>query len=678
MRFWFFLCAMVAAAVPARAMESAPVHSARATATLVSEADSVAPGKPVRVALRLVLSPGWHTYWTNPGDAGVAPDLAWTLPQGATAGPIQWPAPARQQEGPLVTYGYSGVLLLPVTISGAAGPLPLKLHAEWLVCSNICVPESGDFRLDLPAGDGAASAQAELFSAAEQRAPRPSPWPATIAPDGTLLVAGLHGIKDAWFAAETTGATEPAAAQPVRNTAAGLLLTLKTGPEFRPNAPLAGVLTVRDAGGMSSALAIEALPGAVPAEAATPGLWRLLGLALLGGLVLNLMPCVFPVLAVKAVGLAGFAGARERSAVLHAGSYTAGVLAAFAALGGALLALRTAGGAAGWGFQFQSPVFVAATAWVLFAVGLNLSGVFEVGGGRLSGAGHSLAAREGHLGNFFTGLLAVLVATPCTAPFMGAAVAGALAAPPVAAIAVFLAMGLGLAAPYATLVLVPGVARALPRPGRWMEVVRQALAFPMYGATVWLVWVASQQSGADGVLFSLAGVLLLGLAGWAFGLAQRSVHGGGLRRTAQGLAALAVLGALALLPAMDGAGGALAPTARADDGAEPFSVSRLAALRAENRPVFVDMTAAWCVTCLVNERLALAPEAVRRAFAERGVVYLKGDWTRQDAGITAFLRQQGRDGVPLYVFFPADGGTPSVLPQILTQGIVLRAIGVVS
>jgi len=261
----------------------------------------------------------------------------------------------------------------------------------------------------------------------------------------------------------------------------------------------------------------------------------------------------------------------------------------------------------------------------------------------------------------------VLVATPCTAPFMGVAIAGALAAPPAAAMSVFLAMGLGLAAPYAAMALVPGVARALPRPGAWMNILRQVLAFPMYGAAVWLVWVASQQSGPDGTLLTLAGIVLLGFAGWALGLAQRSPRG----RLAQGVAVLAVIAALALLPGL----GSPAPQARADDGTEPFSASRLAALRAEHRPVFIDMTAAWCVTCLVNERIALAPETVQRAFADRHIAYMKGDWTRQDPEISAFLRDQGRDGVPLYLFYPGDGGAPTVLPQILTQGIVLRAIG---
>jgi thiol:disulfide interchange protein DsbD len=433
---------------------------------------------------------------------------------------------------------------------------------------------------------------------------------------------------------------------------------------------VSGVLTLRDAGGLPSTLQLDATPGEVPAAVAPPGLFRLLGLALLGGLVLNLMPCVFPVLAIKTVGLAGMAGARERSALLHAASYTAGVLVAFGGLGAVLLGLRAAGGAAGWGFQFQSPIFVALTAWVLFAVGLNLSGVFEVAAGRLAGAGQALAARRGHAGDFFTGLLAVLVATPCTAPFMGAAIAGALAAPPAAAIAVFLAMGVGLAAPYATLALIPGVARALPRPGRWMDIVKQALAFPMYGATVWLLWVASEQTGPDGVLAVAAGLLLLGLAGWSFGLAQRAARG---RQIARGLAALAVVATLALLPALRTT--ALAPQTRTVEGTEPFSATRLAALRAEHRPVFIDMTAAWCVTCLINERVALSPDSVRHAFADRQIVTMRGDWTRQDPAITAFLRDQGRDGVPLYVFYPADGGAPTVLPQILTEGLVLQAIG---
>ena len=353
-----------------------------------------------------------------------------------------------------------------------------------------------------------------------------------------------------------------------------------------------------------------------------------------------------------------------------------------------MLGARAAGGAAGWGFQFQDPAFVTGMAWLLFAVGLNLSGVYRVGGA-LAGTGQGLAGRGGHGGSFFTGSLAVWVATPCTAPFMGAAVAAALAAPAGAAMAVFLTMGLGLAAPYLLLAAVPALARVLPRPGAWMEVLRGALAFPMYAASAWLVWVVSQQAGPAGVLAAAAGSVLLGFAAWALGQAQRARTG---RGRAAGRAAAATAGlAAALVLAGSGAvsdagpGGAAeaarpARAARAgeqgaeESGAERFTAARLTALRAEGRPVFVNMTAAWCVTCLVNERLALRPEAVRRAFAEAGVTYLKGDWTRGDPEVTAFLRGHERDGVPLYVFYAPGEPRGRVLPQILTEDTVLEHV----
>ncbi len=432
---------------PALALESAPVTSSRAVVTLVSDVDAVAPGQPFHLGLRMRLAPGWHTYGRDPGDAGVPTEIALDLPQGAKAGGIDWPPAQRFTEGPLVTYGYTGDVLLPVTVT-AGGEVAVTAHANWLVCKDICVPEEGVFRLDLPAGTPAPSAQAALFSTTKP----------TSAPD----------------------------------------ISLPFG--------------------------------------------RVLGLAFLGGLILNLMPCVFPILAMKAASLAG--GAARGEVRAHAAFYSTGVVLAFAALGGVLLALRAAGGAAGWGFQFQSPVFVAAMAWLLFVVGLNLSGVFEIGG-RLAGAGHGLATRGGHLGSFCTGLLAVLVATPCTAPFMGIAIAAALAAPPTLALLVFLVMGLGLATPTLLLAASPGIARAAPRPGRWMLVLKQALAFPMYAAAAWLVWVISQESGPSGVLATLAGGVLLGFAAWAFGAAHH--------RTGTG----ARIGRMAALAACVGAAAAL-------------------------------------------------------------------------------------------------------------------------
>jgi thiol:disulfide interchange protein DsbD len=660
------LLLLAAVAPAARAAESAAVTSPRATVTLISDTDSVAPGTPYHVALRIRMAPGWHTYWQNPGDAGAPPDFTLTLPPGVTASAIAWPAPAPQAEPPLLTYGYSGEVVLPVTVSG--GPGPVTAEAHWLVCSNICVPEEGRFRLDLAAGPPSPSAQAPLFAAAEARMPRPSPWAARISPDGVLTVAG-EGIGPQSVASAVFMPSEPdriaaAAPQKMRLAAGRMSLALRPGEKFRPGTGLDGVLLLRDRGGAETALSIAAVPG--PAEAAT-SLAEVLGLAFLGGLILNLMPCVFPVLAMKAVGLARLAGQARSHARAHAASYSAGVLATFIGVGFLLLGLREAGRTVGWGFQFQSPIFVGAMACVLFALGLNLSGVFAFLGP--TGAGQALASRGGHQGSFFSGMLAVLVATPCTAPFMGAAITAGLAGSAGATLAVFAALGAGLAAPYAALASIPAFARRLPRPGRWMDVLRQILAFPMYGAVVWLAWVLSLQAGPNGVLAVASALALTGFAAWALGLTQ-SGTGRRIGRVAAVVAVAAALGVLSSLTVADGA--AAAPQAEA--GVEPFSAARLAALRAAGKPVFVNMTAAWCVTCLVNERVALGREEVRAAFAERGITYLKGDWTRQDPAITAYLQSQGADGVPLYVFYPAGGGAPVRLGQILTAEAVLAAI----
>jgi DsbC/DsbD-like thiol-disulfide interchange protein/cytochrome c biogenesis protein CcdA len=661
------VCLLGSWTVPAGAMESNRVTSQRDTASLVSDVDSVAAGKPFHVALRLRLAPGWHTYWRNPGDAGVAPDLQLTLPDGGTAGPIEWPVPRRIAEGPLMTYAYIGDLLLPVAITPpASGDNLGKAHAEWLVCRDICVPEEGDFTLNLPTGKGQPSAAAPLFSALARDLPRSSPWHAVIGNDGTLLVQGPEltptTVVDAWFIPDAPGAILNSAAQPLTVWNGGFTLSLRAGKAFQPEGALSGILSVRDRMGMETDVALSAEPGSVPPPPPSMGLQRMLLLAFAGGLILNLMPCVFPVLALKVVGLAGVSRGKAR---WQAGAYTAGVLVAFAGLGAALLVARTAGSAAGWGFQFQSPVFVAAMTWLLFAVGLNLSGVYQIGSG-LARTGHGLTTRPGHLGSFFTGLLAVVVATPCTAPFMGVAIAAGLAEPPGVTMLVFIAMGLGLAAPYVLLATVPTLGRLTPKPGRWMEILRQALAFPMYGASAWLVWVVSQEAGSTGVLATTAGLVLVGFAGWVLGITQGAADRG--RRIGQSAAAAAALAALAVL-----SGIAVTPSVAqqvAASGAEPFSATRLAALRAEGRPVFVDMTAAWCVTCLVNERVAIDTDAVRRAFADRHVAYMRGDWTRQDPQITDYLRQNGREGVPLYVYYPPHG-QPSVLPQILTENTLL-------
>jgi thiol:disulfide interchange protein/DsbC/DsbD-like thiol-disulfide interchange protein len=675
-----FLFAALTLAPGAMALETAPVTSPRATVTVIADHDAVVPGQAFRIALRQRLAPGWHTYWSNPGDAGQPPEVRLALPEGAAAGPMQFPAPERIPFGPLMNFGYEGeaVFTIPVTAPADAPPggsFTIEANADWLVCERVCIPEEGVFRLDIPvAGTPVAAppATTALFTAADAAAPRAAPFTARLGFEGTAGAIEIAGpgiapdaVREAFFFPLPWGVIDNAAPQPLSVSDGALRLGLTRGQAEELPARVEGVVAITDAGGVRGAYLVSAAMGAVPAAAGGGlPLWQALAFAVLGGLILNLMPCVFPILAMKAVSLAKLAGSARGAVRAHAASYTAGVVLSFLALGGLLVGLRAAGGVAGWGFQFTSPVFVAAMAWLMLAVGLNLSGVYGIGGP--VAAGGSLAAKGGHAGSFFTGMLAVLVATPCTAPFMAAAIGAALGMGAVEALAVFGAMGLGMALPYALLGVAPGLARRLPRPGLWMDRLKQGLAFPMYAAAAWLVWVLSEQAGSPAVLAALAGAVLIGFAAWAIGIAQGS--GGRVGRV---IGAAAVVGALALLP---GLSAAPRPAQAAAEAGEAWSEARLAALRAEGRPVFVNMTAAWCITCKVNERIALATEATRQAFAARDIALLTGDWTRGDPAITAVLRAHQRDGVPLYLFYPAGGGAPRVLPQILTEGIILETI----
>ena len=656
------LCLSLIFAWPVRALESGIVASRHSTASLITSTDAIAPGQPFYAALHLRLAPGWHTYWRNPGDAGVAPDLTFEQRPGLTAESLQWPPPKRVAEGSLMTYAYQDDVVLPLELHSATAPLALKAHANWLVCRDICVPEEADFTIDVPAGTPKPSAQAASIDAARQQSPA-AIIASHISPNGVLSIATKLVPADAKtvdFFPTNDGVVNTAGPSSAVLRGAELQLPLSLGTTWKPNTALSGVLVVTTASGGHSTFAVETTPG--PPVAQSQPVAALLVLAVAGGLLLNLMPCVFPILAMKAFALARMSGSGGGQVRAEAASYVAGVIVAFTALGAGFVLLRNTGQAVGWGFQFQSPTFVTLMAWLLFATGLNMSGVFSLGEG-LTGAGQGLASRGGHAGSFFTGLLAVLVATPCTASFMTAAIAGAVTEPTPIALLIFAMLGVGLALPYALVAAVPALARLLPRPGRWMAVLRQALAFPMYGATAWLVWVASQQVGAAGVMTAAAGLVTLGFAGWALGLAQTS--GGWGRRVGQGasLAGIIICGAL-LAGETDFA---------APEQSEPFTAARLAELRGEGRPVFVNMTAAWCLSCLVNERIALSPSSVRDAFARGHVAYLKGDWTKQDPAITAFLREQGRDGVPLYVFY-APGHSPDVLPQLLSERTVLDEV----
>ena len=661
------LAPLLLAPLAANALESGAATTGHSVASLISEADSFKPGQPLRVALRLKIAPGWHTYWQNPGDAGAPPTIDIT---GAAAGPITYPTPMHEQDGPFTSFVYLNDVTLPVTVSppaNASSPLHLQAHATWLVCEKICVPEEASFTLDLPAGTGAPGMDAAAFRDADAASPRTSPFPARIAADGTLRLEapGVSPVS-LYVYPDEAGVIDQTAPQPFHTDAGGLTVHVKPLSKASLTKPFAGVITLTDQAGRTEALHFDATQSAaLPATApAIPGLLRALALAFLGGLVLNLMPCVLPVLAMKALALARLSGA-ARTRIRHESLlYTAGVLVAFAAIGGITLAVGAAGGAAGWGVQFQSAAFSAGMALLMLAIALNFSGVFEIGAGA-AGFGQSLARR----GSFFTGLLAVVVATPCTAPFMATALAAAVALPPVSGMAIFLALGMGLAAPYAALAVFPGAARLLPRPGAWMEHLRHALALPMYAATAFLAWVVWHAAGTTGLAAVLLASVLLTVAGVVYGRHQRELASRTHR--AGGLGALALAGLIIAALAVHAP--AASPMTLAP-GSEPFTEGRLDELRAAHRPVLVDMSAAWCITCLVNERVALAPAPVQAAFAQHGVAYLVGDWTRQDPAITAFLHAYGRNGVPLYVYFPAQGA-PQVLPQILTQAAILAQIG---
>ncbi len=647
----------------AMARESLPFITPQTRATLVTDTDSFAGGS-FHAALRLRMAKGWHTYWQNPGDAGAAPELEFSGLQGAKAGPITWPTPQIHREAGLTTYGYDTEVVLPVSIT-ATGAGTLKLSANWLICANVCVPEQAEFTVDLPAGPGGKSAEAPLFAAALLATPRPAPWPVSLR-DGELQLAGngltTDTVREAWFIPSVFDSIQASLPQRLTARDGSIALAVQTGPAYRVDTPLQGVLVLQDRDGQQTALAITAatIVDSLP-------LWRILLMAFAGGLVLNLMPCVFPVLALKAVGLAKLGGGQRGYAYACAAGYAGGVLVTFCGLGLTLLLLQQAGSAVGWGSQFQSPIFVAGMAWVLFGVGLSLSGVFHVSMAG-AGIGQDLCSKQGAIGSFFSGLLAVLVATPCTAPFMGVAIASALSGTAVQTMAIFSAMGAGLALPYVLIACSPAVARMMPRPGAWMDVLKQGLAFPMYGAAVWMLWTVSQEAGPTGVALTAFGLVLIAMAAWLISLPTQ----GWGRRVSRVLALGALFGCAGLLMVI---GRTPAASATVEAGTEAYTPARLAVLRAEGRPVFVNMSASWCITCLINERVALGTDAVRGAFAAKDIVYLKGDWTRQDPAITEFLKAQGRDGVPLYAYFPAAQGRVKILPQILTPGILLDALG---
>jgi thiol:disulfide interchange protein len=698
-RFFAFLLALFIAG-PAFA-QSAVVKTENIRAELVSEVSQVKAGEPFWVGLHLAIKPKWHTYWKNPGDSGLPTDISWTLPAGAKADPIVWPAPTFFDIGGIINYGYHDdvVLLTKITPpADSSGPLVLNASANWLVCEDVCIPEEGKFSLSLPTGSAATpnDATKTLFDTARRTVPTDSPWPARFglskAGDPTLVIdaKGLKAdtIHDAYFFPADSGPVANMAKQSVSVTADGIRIPLKKGdPKAAAPQQIAGTLVLTEkTDGSEQRQAFDIVAKHDPSVATSSGpitatgaesisLVQALLFALVGGLILNLMPCVFPVLAMKAAAFARLAG-HERSAMRRDGlAYTAGVLVAFGAMAAAVIAIRSSVGEVSWGFQFQSPIFSLLVAYLFFVIGLNLAGVFEIAGG-FTGVGQGLTAKSGATGAFFTGVLAVVVATPCTAPFMAAALGFALSQPAPATVAVLLAMGLGLALPYLALSMTPALQRLMPRPGVWMDRLRQFLAFPMFASAVWMIWVLTQQTGPDGVIYALGGMVLIAFAIWLMRISSAGTIGTWVRR---GFAAAAVLLAFAaVLKLEDGPAAASSASGPSQgvsfEGWERFSRDRMTEAAAAGKPVFVDFSAAWCITCLVNERVALETAATRRAFEQAGVVKLKGDWTNRDPEITGLLKELGRAGVPLYLYWAPGAPSPKILPQVLTESSVIAEL----
>ena len=644
----------------------------RVEATLAAEHGTVPAGSRSALLLRLHIIEHWHTYWAFPGESGEETRIEFVLPDGVEIDAIDWPVPERIPLGPVMNYGYEGIAdhLLPLTVAADLAPgtrLPIEAHARWLVCEEECIPEEASFSLTLEVGElEPNTGTAAAFSEARAALPLDAPWPLEQPESDVLRVPGNFdpdGITDAYFFADTWGRIQPSAGQSFRIEDGVLEVTYTPGPA---PGPISGVLTLVeriDGSEQRHGFRFSA-NGAAPAGSASAaeagrsaglGLALALLLAFAGGILLNLMPCVFPVLSVKLLALTSHAHG-DPAALRRAGyAWTAGVLTCFALIGLALLTLRAGGSAIGWGFQLQEPRVIAALALLFFWLGLALSGWVEIGT-RLMGLAGQTAGRGGH---FATGLLAAIVATPCTAPFMGAAVGWAVLQPGAVAMSVMLALGAGMAAPFLALCFAPRLLARLPRPGPWMLRLKELLAFPLYASAIWLVWVLARQAGPDAVALVLGGMLIIALAVWL----------GHQTRATRAAPAVGIVFAAGLLMALlPGAGSA-------PGSADPARVNatRIAELRAAGEPVFLNLTAAWCVTCLVNERVALRTDAVQDAFARHRITYLEGDWTDRDPDITALLEEFGRAGVPLYVIYPPRG-EPRVLPQMLTPAMVISAL----
>jgi len=669
---------------------SAPVQAENAEAELIARELALAPGEAAIIGLRIKHDPHWHTYWLNPGDSGMPTTIQWKLPAGIKAGQIQWPVPKRIPVPPMMNHGFEGEIVLPVEIRvpkdwPAGQEARLAARADWLICKDVCIPGGADLTLSLPVVAASPAPNPKwkaLFEAAFAGMPGGKIEKASASTADGIITLKLEGVKplpgrEVFALATIEGLIESAAPQTVKQEGESTVITLAVTSNLSANEPrISGVVV----GVAERALTFEApMSGKIVAgkgmdEAPVKGaravaaaggeelsLALAIVFALFGGLILNLMPCVFPILSLKVLGFARGGGTVAMRA--NGLAFAAGVVLSFIALAAVLLGLRATGEAVGWGFQLQSPLVVTFLALLFFALGLNLSGVFEFSS-LLPQSLASASFEHPVVDSFFSGVLAAVVASPCTAPFMGAALGYAVTQNPWTALAVFGALGCGMAAPYILLAWFPAWLKRLPKPGPWLAKFKQLLAFPMYATVVWLAWVLSLQIGPDAIVWLGAAMVLIALGTWLLGQTT----------TARWRFAAALVIALGLYAAWPTGETVAAGTSKSrSDGWAPFAAADIAALNAAGTPVFVDFTAAWCVTCQVNKKMVLETRSVREAFAAKSVKLMRADWTRRDPVITAALAEFGRNGVPVYVLY-APGKPPMLLPEILSERIVADAL----
>lgn len=709
----FTLCLFALSNVPnvANAQSSEPDHYVQFSAK--TETNHIKGGDEIWIALEQKLYPEWHSYWINPGDSGSPTRITWELPNGFTATPLQWPTPHKIAYGPLLNYGYEGtVTALQKLIAPAdlpQGEITLKGQAEALVCKDICIPEYSEVSITLNAEGVPHLDMSSYFNDARDALPQQSDINGVFSQDAQNFILTLNNtdlcsaenpctdialFPYEWGLVDNTAA--PVAAH--KNNALTILQRASAERDISEVTASNFVLRYKDASGETHSLklrgensstnpATAAIVNMVTPEAskdiapttkvASISFGSALLLALLGGLVLNLMPCVFPVLSLKALSLVKLSEKEGSAARIHGLAYTAGIILSFLAIAALLIALKSFGAQIGWGFQLQNPLVVSLLAYLLFIVGLNLAGLFEFAN-PFGNAGAKLTANNNASGSFFTGILATLVATPCTAPFMAAALGYALVQPTTISLSVFAALGLGLALPFLALSFIPSLGRALPKPGAWMETFKQFLAFPMFASAAWLIWVMSKQASSIDVLGALLGMVALAFGLWLW---SRLPAQGLWRFILKLLAIAALIAPLALLPSTQNTPEAQSVKADMNAMSQPFSYATLdEVLNTGNAPVFVEMTADWCITCKLNNATSINTRATKAAFAQHDVKYLTGDWTNQDAEITKYLQEFDRNGVPLYVYYAprpdamSDRPAPKILPQILTPNIIAKAL----